>query len=144
MIAPLPIPNMMTESETAMSLSNLEQHVLAYFVSEYAAEFTITDRFYPHGELVLVWADKISVATRKFGRKLGARAKPVATELLDMMIEKGGYSSKTNDFGGTMHAFKPDEYQRIIREMKESDPIILKAKAAGPEFWANTFEQLTS
>jgi hypothetical protein len=126
-----------------MSLSELENHALAYFVAEHAETFKPADRFFPYGDLVLVWEDKINVATRKFGTRVRMKAKAAATAYLDMLIEKGGYSAKNNDFGGTMHAFKLDEVRRILRELKDSDPIILKANAGGPDFWAETFAELT-
>jgi hypothetical protein len=124
-------------------MNELESHALAYFVAEYAETFKPADRFFPYGDLVLVWEDKINVATRKFGTRVRMKAKPAATAYLDMLIEKGGYTTKANDFGGTMHAFQLDEVRRILKELKESDPIILKAKADGQDFWAETFAELT-
>jgi len=126
-----------------MNLTPLEHAVFAYFVAEHADTFNIANRFYPYGELVLTWEDKFNVAIRKFGTRVRMKAKAAATAFLDLMIEKGGYSTKTNDFGGTMHAFTVDDYRRVIRELKESDPVILKAKDGGPDFWADTFAELT-
>ncbi|MDG2004249.1 MAG: hypothetical protein P8J20_13045 [Novosphingobium sp.] len=124
-------------------MTNLENHVFAFFVAEHADNFKIADRFFPYGDLILQWEDKINVATRKFGTRVRMKAKVSGTAFLDMLIEKGGYSTKTNDFGGTMHAFQLDEVRKIIAELKESDPIILKAKAGGPDFWTETFAELT-
>ena len=126
-----------------MSLSELERHILAYFVAVHAAEFNIANRFYPYGELVLVWEDKLGVATRKFGARVRARAKPVATAWLDLMIERGAYSSKANDFGGTMHSFQAEEYRRLVGELKASDPLIRRAEARGGDFWEAAFAELT-
>ena len=50
-----------------MSLTELEQHAYAYYVATDAAQFQAAPRFYPYGELTLILADKIQVATRKFG-----------------------------------------------------------------------------
>lgn len=126
-----------------MNLTPLEHAVFAYFVAEHADTFNLANRYYPYGELVLVWEDKINVATRKFGARARSKAKVASTAFLDLLIEKGGYISKTNDFGGTMHAFQLDEYRTILKELKESDPIILKAKEGGPDFWADHFAELT-
>lgn len=127
-----------------MNLNPLEHAVFAYFVAEHADTFNIANRFYPYGELVLTWEDKINVATRKFGARVRAKSKAVATALLDLMIEKGGYSSKTNDFGGTMHAFQVDEFRKVLADLKATDPIIQKAKAGGPDFWSDYFSELTA
>jgi hypothetical protein len=124
-------------------MTELEHAVFAYFVAEQADNFNIANRAYPYGELVLTWEDKFNVAIRKFGTRVRMKAKPAATAFLDLMIEKGGYTTKTNDFGGTMHAFQLDEYRRVLAELKETDPLLLKAKEGGAQFWADTFAELT-
>lgn len=127
-----------------MNLTPLEHGVFAYFVAEHADTFNIANRFYPYGELVLTWEDKVNVATRKFGARVRAKSRAAATALLDLMIEKGGYSSKSNDFGGTMHAFQVDEFRNVLAELKATDPVIRKAKEGGPDFWADCFAELTA
>ena len=126
-----------------MSLTDLEQHVYAYYVAGDAAQFTAAPRFYPYGELTLILADKIQVATRKFGRQVHSKANPVAAALLDRLIAAGAYSTKQNDFGGSMHQFQAAAYKAFLDSEQESDPIILKAKAEGPEFWEQAFARLT-
>jgi hypothetical protein len=126
-----------------MSLSELEQHVFAYYVSGHAKELNIATRWYPYGELVLVIADKVTVAVRKFGRKPRACAKAVATAFLDHMIEKGAWDTKQNEFGGQMHQFQADRFKAELRNIQAGDPIIGKASAEGPEFWEKAFADLT-
>jgi hypothetical protein len=126
-----------------MSLTELEQHVYAYYVATDAAQFQAAPRFYPYGELTLIFADKVEVATRKFGRKATAKANTVAAALLDKLIASGAYSTKQNEFGGSMHQFQTDAYKAFLAAEQQSDPIIQKAKAAGPEFWEQAFTRLT-
>lgn len=121
------------------NLSDMEHQVLAYFVAEHAADFTMADRFYPYGELTMIWEDKVNIAARKFGPAVRAKAKPVATALVDLLIERGAYSTKKNDFGGTMHNFKPDVFRQVVKDIKESDPVIQRSREAGAEFWIETF-----
>ncbi len=127
-----------------MSLTELEQHVFAYFVGGDANTLNIAPRFYPYGELILIFEDKVAVATRKFGIKVKGRAKMVAQELIDQLIASGAYSTKQNEFGGTMHQFQGEEYRSFLKQQIETNPIILKAKAASPEFWEQAFAGLTS
>jgi len=124
-------------------MNELEHAVFAYFVAEHADTFNIANRYYPYGELVLTWEDKFNVAIRKFGTRVRMKAKAAATAFLDLMIEKGGYTTKTNDFGGTMHAFQLDEYRGVLAELKANDPLLVKAKDGGLDFWAETFAELT-
>jgi hypothetical protein len=126
-----------------MSLTEVEQAAYAYYLAHDANQFTVTGRFYPHGELVLVIGDKVQVATRKFGRQVSSKANNVARVWLDRLIETGAYSTKQNDFGGSMHQFQPDRYKTVLRQEQDADPIILKAKEAGPEFWEQAFAELT-
>jgi hypothetical protein len=127
-----------------MSLTELERHVYAYYVATDAAQFSAAPRFYPHGELVLIFADKIQVATRKFGRKATAKANTVAAALIDKLIAAGAYSTKQNEFGGSMHQFQEPAYKAFLKDEQASNPIIQQAKAAGPEFWEQAFSALTS
>ena len=124
-------------------LNDLEQHIFAYFVADHAADFAIANRFYPYGDLVLIWDDKFKVATRKFGLKVKMKTQTAANALLDLLIEKGGYSTKHNDHGGSMHSFQLDEYRQIIKDEKASNAIIQKAQAEGPDFWKTAFAELT-
>ena len=127
-----------------MSLTDLEQHVYAYYVAHDAEQFSAAPRFYPHGELVLIFADKIQVATRKFGRQATSKANAVAAALIDKLIAAGAYSTKANDFGGSMHQFQGDAYKAFLKAEQDADPIIAQAKQAGPDFWDQAFTALTS
>jgi hypothetical protein len=127
-----------------MNLTELEQHAYAYYVATDAAQFSAAPRFYPYGELTLIFADKIQVATRKFGRQTHSKSKTVANALLDKLIEAGAYSTKQNEFGGSMHQFQEPAYKAFLKAEQERDPIILQAKAEGPEFWQTAFERLTA
>ena len=127
-----------------MSLTELEQHAYAYYVAGDAAQFQAAPRFYPYGELTLILADKVQVATRKFGRPVHSKSSTVAAALLDKLIAAGAYSTKQNDFGGSMHQFQADAYKAFLKQEQDSNPIILKAKESGPEFWDQTFATLTS
>jgi hypothetical protein len=127
-----------------MSLSELEQHVYAYYVATDAAQFSAAPRFYPYGELTLIFADKVQVATRKFGRQVHSKSNTAAAALVDKLIASGAYSTKQNEFGGSMHQFQEPGYKAFLKAEQESDPIILQAKAEGPEFWERAFERLTA
>ena len=127
-----------------MSLTEVEQAAYAYYLAHDANQFTVTGRFYPHGELVLVIGDKVQVATRKFGRPVASKANNVARVWLDRLIETGAYSTKQNDFGGSMHQFQPDLYKTVLRQEQDANPIIQESKSGGPDFWTDKFSALIS
>ena len=125
-----------------MSLSELEQHVLAYWLAGDAPAFTMAPRFYPYGELTLILNDKIQVATRKFGTKVTAHTKPAANAFIDALIERGGLSAQKGKFGGTMHQYQADAYPRVVAEMAGGDAIVQQAKAGGAGFWEQRLGEL--
>lgn len=121
-------------------LTPLESLVFAFYVHGAANDLNIAGRFYPYGELVLVIEDKIQVATRKFGLKVSSKSKAVATAFLDQMIEAQAFTSKKNDFGGTMHQFQGDVYRKILKEMQISNTLIQTVGDA----WEASFAELTA
>lgn len=124
-------------------MNELEHHVFAYYVQGAANDLNIAGRFYPRSELVFIVADKIQVATRKFGRKVASQDKAAATAFLDHMIEKGAFSTKQNDFGGTMHQFQTPAYKQELKALQENDPIVRQAKEGGEGFWQDRFAALS-
>jgi hypothetical protein len=127
-----------------MSNDSLIDHMVAYYVEGPANDLNIATRWYPYGELVLIIEDKFSVATRKFGPKVRGKSKAAGSAFLDAMIAKGAWETKSNDFGGQMHQFQADTFRAALTAQQESDPIIAKAKAQGPEYWEKAFAELVA
>jgi hypothetical protein len=123
-----------------MSLTDVQQAVLSYYLATGAKDLTIATRWYPHGDLILVIEDKIAVATRKFGRKVSGRAKHAAETLLNTLIERGAFETKTNDFGGSMHQFQDARFREVLKDLQANDPLVQEAD--GPEFWEAKFGAL--
>jgi hypothetical protein len=125
-----------------MSLNEIEQTAYAYYATGPAKDLNIATRWYPYGELILILDDKISVAVRKFDRKVRGVSRTVAKTFLDTMLEKGAWTTKQNDYGGTMHQFQLDVFRAALRDFAETDPIAKEAAGKGPEFWADRFAAL--
>lgn len=131
----------MTES---MSLNDLESHVLAYYLAGAASDLNIAGRFFPRKAIIDAVEDKMKIATRKFGRKVGAAALPGATLFVDRLIADGAFSTKEDKFGGVMHQFQTDEYRALLAGMKAADPIVAKAPTADDAYWETTFTALVA
>ncbi|MDE8653633.1 hypothetical protein [Novosphingobium album (ex Liu et al. 2023)] len=127
-----------------MSQSELEKTILAYYLAGPAGDLSVAPRFYPYGELLLIFEDKVSIAVRKFGPKVRAHAKAVGKLFIDAMLERGAWSTKEGEYGGSMHQFQADMFKTVIQDMQASDPIIAQARAEGPEFWEKTFAGLAA
>jgi hypothetical protein len=131
----------MTDS---MSLNTLESHVLAYYLAGAAADLNIAGRFFPRKAIIDAVEDKMKIATRKFGRKVGAAALPGATLFVDKLIADGAFSTKEDKFGGVMHQFQTDRYRELLAEAKAADPIVAKAPEATDPYWEATFAELAA
>ena len=127
-----------------MSLTDLQSHVLACYTCGHGRELSITTRWYPHAELIMIIDDKIGVAVRKHGRKVAGASRAAATEFVDTMIAKGAWSTQKNDFGGTMHQFQADVFARELAAFNAASPIVQAAAAGGETFWADAFAALTN
>jgi hypothetical protein len=127
-----------------MSLSELEQNISAYFLAGPANDINIAGRWYPYNEVLLIIDDKYQMAVRKFGPKARGATKPVAKAFIDHMIDKGGWETKQNDFGGTMHRFNTDVFRKELKDLQAADPIVQEAQGAAPEFWTEKFAALTA
>ena len=127
-----------------MELSELEQLVFSYYVANDARTLNMAPRRWPYGELVHLIEDKIQVAVRKFGIKSMKACPNVARAYLDLLIEREGFSTVANKFGGTMHRYEAGNYVSCIGELQKTNPIILQAEAAGAGFWEDAFAGLLS
>ncbi|PEQ11120.1 hypothetical protein B2G71_18960 [Novosphingobium sp. PC22D] len=125
-------------------MSELTDLVYAYYVAGPAADLSVAPRFYPHGELVLIFEDKVSISVRKFGTKARGCAKEAGARFIDAMIEKGAWSTKQNEFGGSMHAFQADRFRTALAELQAEDENVQRAKAEGPEYWEKAFSGLVA
>jgi len=124
-------------------MSALIDHMIAYYVAGPAADLSVAPRFYPYGELQLIFEDKVSVAVRKFGPKVRKHSKEAGKAFIDRMIEKGAWSTSQGEYGGSMHQFQADRFREVIRAQQDADPIIQNAKA-DPEYWDKAFGDLVA
>jgi hypothetical protein len=125
-----------------MSLNPLEANILAFFIGGAAQDLVIAGRFFPRTEVVNNIDDKMQMAVRRFGFKVKSKTRPAAIAFVDHMIEVGAWSTKAQDFGGTMHQFQPDNFRRELNVMVDADPIAQEAKAGRETFWTDRFAEL--
>ena len=125
-----------------MPLSELEQHITAFYLANGARELNMTPRFWPYVELVLIIEDKILFAVRQFGITSSVTCRPVASALLDLLIERQAFSTVTGSLGDKAHRYQAVEYRQAIDQLLASNPINQRARSAGPEFWQEAFETL--
>ena len=127
-----------------MSLSPLEQTVFAYFLAGAANDINIAGRWFPKSDLQLIIEDKFQVAVRKFGFKAKAATKAPANHFVEHMIAKGGWVTKENDYGGTMHQWQMDAFRAELKALQAADPIVQEAAQGGENYWTDKFAAETA
>lgn len=127
-----------------MSLTPLEQTVLAYFLGGAANDINIAERWFPKSDLLLILEDKFQVAVRKFGFKAKSATKAASTHFVEHMIAKGGWATKENDYGGTMHQWQRDAFRAELKALQSADPIVQEAAQGGESYWTDKFAALTA
>ena len=125
-----------------MTLSPLAAHVLAYYLDHSAREFSMTGRWFPYSELDFILADKIRVDVRAFGKAAQNAAAEVAKVYLDHMIEAGGFETKAQKFGGTMHQYDAEGFRAALAALQAENPILAAARDGGDDFWQTAFAGL--
>jgi len=125
-----------------MKLNELESHVLAYFLSNDALDFSIDPRFHERRIFVEMFEDRIYFGTRNFSKAIGGRHPNVANELVDSLIESQALSTTTDQFTGVAHKFDSGKYRACIQRLIDTNEICQRARARGPQFWEETFARL--
>jgi hypothetical protein len=127
-----------------MSLPDLEQTILAYFIATAANDINIAGRWFPKTEVLLIIDDKFQQAVRKFGAQARGATKPASSAFVEHMIDKGGWATKENDFGGTMHQWNMETFRKELKALQAADPIVQQAAAGGESFWQDKFAAVTA
>ena len=127
-----------------MTLTPLQSHVFAYYLANSAKDFAMAGRWFPYAELERTFTDKMQVDVRPFGQAAKDAAPAAAKRYFDHMLANGGFATKEQKFGGTMHQYEPAGFKAALDALKASDPVLTAAQSGGADFWASTFTELTN
>ena len=104
----------------------------------------MTGRWFPYSELDFIFADKIRVDVRQFGKAAQDAAAPVAKAYLDHMIANAGFETKAQKFGGTMHQYHADGFRAALAALQAGSAVLAAAKAGGADYWTTSFAELSA
>jgi hypothetical protein len=124
-----------------MKLSELEQHVLAYYLIKGAADLNMDPRWWPPIELSSIIEDKVRFAVSRFDVTSRAAVDNAARSLLETLIAQKAFSTSQSDYG-PMYQFQRPVFRTWLTEAQAANPIIARAASAGPDFWRQSFEKL--
>ena len=123
-------------------MTELEEHVFAYFLSTEAPHISVDGRFYRREEFVKVFEDRIFYATQRLGPRVSGRHSKIVESLIDTLIEAKGLSTSHDRLSGTYHQMDDSKYRAVIRNLIQSNVICQCAQQAGPHFWEDAFKAL--
>ena len=125
-----------------MQLSELEEHVFAYFLSVEAPNISVDGRFYRREEFVKVFEDRFFYGTQRLGPGISGRHTEIVNRLVDTLIEATALSTSHDRLSGTYHKMDDSKYRAVIRSLIQSNAICQRAQQAGSHFWEETFRAL--
>jgi hypothetical protein len=126
-----------------MNLTELDEYVLAYFLSGEALHFHVDGRFQRREDFAQMLEGAFFFATKKFGHGVAGRSSNVVSNLLDELIAVKALSSVTDKWTGVSHQFNGDGYKVFIKNQIDTNSICQRAQQGGPQFWEETFATLT-
>jgi hypothetical protein len=122
-------------------LTALEEHILAYYLFNGAADMNMVGRWWPPIELSSIVEDKVRFAVSRFDVATRAAVDNVARALLETLIALGAFSTSETSYG-PMYQFQRPVYQAWLAEAQAANPILAQAAAGGTDFWQQTFAAL--
>ena len=125
-----------------MNLTELEETVLAHFLSVEAARVSVDGRYYRREDFVQIFQDRIFFASQQLVGGGVEQHSNIASLLVDKLIEEKGLSTVNDKWTGVSHQFAPARYKIVINELIESNAICQRAREGGSQFWQDVFAKL--
>lgn len=124
-----------------MNTSELENQILAYFLSSQASTVNIDGRFRSRDEFIQTFEDAFFYSTQRFAGSAAGRHSNVAAKLVAQLIETGCLSASHDKWSGTSYQFDAGRYAAFIKEQIDRNLICQHARQTGPQYWDEVFRQ---
>jgi hypothetical protein len=125
-----------------MKLTELQEHVIAYYLLKGALDLNMDPRWWPPIELSSIIADKVRFAVSRFDLANRAAVDGASQEWLNFLIARGAFLTADSEYG-PMYQFQKTAYQNCVAEARTSSATVARAGAtAEPDFWRDAFARL--
>ena len=125
-----------------MNLSNLEEHILAYFLLFDAKNVSIDGRFFLRDEFVRIFERQIFFTILRFGDDIAGRSRHVANALVDHLIESKALSTVQGESSRTSHQLDSVLYKSTLANLIATNSLVTKYKELDPGSWDGIFSAL--
>lgn len=124
-------------------MTELDQHILAYFIAKNADEFQMDPRWWPSIELGSIMEDKVRFGVSRFWLVGRPPVEAAARNLLETLIARGAFAKKDGEYG-SMYQFQRAPYREWLTEARANNPIVKQMATADEDEWEATFDRLTA
>src|SRR5579862_6568277 len=111
-----------------MKLTELQEHVIAYYLLKGALDLNMDPRWWPPIELSSIIADKVRFAVSRFDLANRAAVDEASQEWLNFLIARGAFLIADSDYG-PMYQFQRVAYQNCVAEARASSTTVARATA---------------
>jgi len=113
----------------------LDEYVLAYFLSTQASHVNIDGRFRRREEFILSFEDAFFYSTQQFGGAAAGRHASICDSLVTRLAETGCLLAAHDKWSGTSYQFDVGAYRAFIKSQIDNNPICQRALEIGPQYW---------
>ncbi len=125
-----------------MKLTELQEHVIAYYLLKGALDLNMDPRWWPPIELSSIISDKVRFSVSRFDLANRAAVDEASQEWLNFLIERGAFLKADSEYG-PMYQFQKAVYQGCVARARTASPAVARAAAtAEPDFWRAAFARL--
>ncbi|HEX4376146.1 MAG TPA: hypothetical protein VHZ99_03230 [Steroidobacteraceae bacterium] len=129
-----------------MKLTELQEHVIAYYLLKGALDLNMDPRWWPPIELFSIICDKVRFAVSRFDLANCAAIDDASREWLDFLIARGAFLKADSEYG-PMYQYQRAAYQGCVAEARAANAVVARAEAAPTaasalEFWQDAFARL--
>ena len=117
----------------------LENLVLAYFLSTHASQVNIDGRFRRREEFIQSFEDAFFYATQQFGGAAAGRHAKICDALVTRLVETHCLAAVHDKWSGTSYQFDVARYRTFIKDQVDGNVICQRASKAGPGYWQAVF-----
>ncbi len=127
-----------------MNLTELQEHVVAYYLLKGALDLNMDPRWWPPIELSSIISDKVRFAVSRFDLANRLAVDEASQEWLNFLIARGAFLKADSEYG-PMYQFQKTVYQDCVAEARKSSATFaLAAATSEPDFWRDAFARLES
>ena len=125
-----------------MALTQLEEHLVAYYLLRDAKRVFVNDRYCPRKDIVKIYKDSIRISVGHLDKNLDYNLDNVAVEIVNRLVEAGGIKVTQDKYTGESLQFNILDYKKSVQKLIDADPLLETQESFDPDYWQATISSL--